>query len=546
VVPRRRFAAARRSRRGARACGRRPDREARARRPPLTEPDAVTLAQVHAATLIIALLATALVAIKARATGRVLRDFLLERTSAANLGALRILIFWKLYESTDVGVLVRYATLPAALRRLPYGWAWLRDVVPFDPVIVARAELVFIGASALALAGVFTRVSAPVAALLSVYMLGLPNFFLKIDHGNHAIVLCALILAVSPCGDALSIDRLWMRWRGYASPALATCYTVPVRLSWLILGTVYLFPGFWKLWESGDLWISGIKLKVELYRKWSQLQDFEPLWRIDESPVLLSLLGIATLLFEIGFIFALLHRHTRVVAALGAIGFHWGTRVMMKISFHPTLPLMLLFDAPGLPRLLAAHAPRLAGAVERARSAIAGRASALLQRIGAREPLRPFPGRTAVFAFAVGTVLFAAQMVAGAASIDSWPIAVHPRFSDRETKPPTGAKSVVVLHQPRGGTARDVGGELRLGSAKRVRLAQKLRKVSKSKAKLQVEGRMVVELFRGSGVAIAAGDRISIVQEHWSLFPLGQRTNLKRKSLGEYLVTDEGSLERAK
>lgn len=506
----------------------------------------MTLDQVHDATVIVALLAAALFAIRARATLLAVREFLFEPSSAVGLGALRILIFWKLFESRNLEGHVAYAKLPASLRRLPYGWDWLRDVLPFDPTLVARAELVFTVASVLALIGLFTRVSAAVSALLSVYLLGLPNFFLKIDHGAHAIVLCALILAASPCADALSLDRLWMRWRGHEAPALATHYTLPVRFCWLIMGTVYFFPGMWKLWESGDLWISGIKLKVELYRKWTQLEGFQPLWRIDEYPLLLSLLGCATLIFEIGFVFALFNRYARVVAAFSAFAFHWGTGVMMKISYHPVLPLMLLFDVPGLPKLIASHAPRLASAVERARSVIASRASALIARLGARPPLRPFPGRTAVFACAVGAVLFTAQVAAGFASIDSWPIAVHPRFSDRETKPPTGSKKVLVIHQPPGGTARDVTGELRMGSAKRVRLAQKLRKVRGSKEKLRREGRMVVELFRGNGVAIAAGDRISIVQERWSLFPLGERRNLKRSSLGEYVVTDEGSLARRK
>jgi len=506
----------------------------------------VTLDQVHTAAVIIALLAAVLAAVNARAIGRALRTFLFEPTSAVNLGALRILIFWKLYESTNLGYAVGYAKLPATLRRLPYGWEWMREWIPFDPVIVARAEWVFLTASALAVVGLLSRVSACVAALLSVYLLGLPNYFLKIDYGYHAVVLCALILAVSACGDALSLDRLLLRWRGYAAPPLTAAYTAPVRFCWLILGTVYLFPGLWKLWESGDLWISGIKLKVELYTKWTQLHDFQPLWRIDESPFLLSLLGTATLVFEVGFIFGLFNRYTRLLAAFGAFAFHWGTGVMMAIRYHPTLPLMLLFDVPGLPRLLASHAPWLARSVTRARSTIEGRVRTWFARFGAREAVRPFPNRTAAFAIAVGMVLFSAQMAAGFAPIDSWPIAVHPRFSNRSTDPPTHSKNVVVLLRPKNGVEQDLRSALGLGNAKMVRLAKKLRSVSKNKVKLEREGRMIVGLFKSRGIAVAPGDRISIREERWNLFPLGQRANLKRKSLGEYVVTDAQSLQRVR
>jgi hypothetical protein len=30
-----------------------------------------------------------------------------------------------------------------------------------------------------------------------------------------------------------------------------------------VIGTMYLFPGLWKLWEGGDLWITGQKLEAE-------------------------------------------------------------------------------------------------------------------------------------------------------------------------------------------------------------------------------------------------------------------------------------------
>jgi hypothetical protein len=504
---------------------------------------ALTLDQVHTGAIVIALLALALAAWRARAVASAVGRYFFEPTSALNLGLLRVMIFWKLVEATRDDYVASYAAMPASMRRLPYGWQWSSDLLPFDPAIASGAETACLVASWLAVLGVFSRASAFVAALLSVYVLGLPNFFLKINHGYHAIVLMALILGVSACGDAFSVDRLWKRFRGHRPPELGRQYTIPVRLCWLILGTVYLFPGLWKLWQSGDLWLNGTKLKAELFTKWVQLEDFEPLYRIDEVPWLLAVLGAATILFEIAFIFALFNRYTRVIAAFSAVSFHWGTRVMMNIGYHPTLPLILLFDFPGLPKLIEAHAPALATRARELAARIAARAQTIAAPLRLRAPTRPFPGRSAYPALAVGSVLVAAQLYSGFTGIDTWPIAVHPRFSGRNVKTPTTVKKTVVkLVQPNG-QARDLAAELaHLGNPRLVRLTRSLRSANRNAKALDQRGREMIELFRDSGVKVAPGDRIVLLEQRWSLFPVGERANLKERTKGSYLVTPEYSL----
>jgi hypothetical protein len=147
---------------------------------------------------------------------RALRRYFGEPTSASSLGALRVFIFAKLFAATDPGAASQFAALPAAFRRLPFGWRWLGDAVPFDPGVAHAAAVGVLVTSGMAALGLFTRWTTSVAAVLSVYVLGLANCFAKINHKHHAVVLCALVLAAAPSGVALSLDRLWQRSRGQA------------------------------------------------------------------------------------------------------------------------------------------------------------------------------------------------------------------------------------------------------------------------------------------------------------------------------------------
>ena len=505
----------------------------------------MTLEQVHTATWLVAVLLLTALAVRARAVLAGLRAFFVEPGTAAALGGLRAFIFWKIFWSAAPGSTATYAELPASLRTYPYGWETIGPYLPYDPNLAAVVEMVFFVVCALAMVGLFTRVAVPLAALLSIYVLGLPNFYLKINHDSHALTMIALILAVSPCGDGFSLDRLRMRRKGHAAPPLASQYTAPIRMSWLVLGTAYLFPGVWKLWTSGDRWLSGRQLKAELYAKWSQLVDFEPLIRIDESQLLLAAVGTATVVFEIGFMFALFNGYTRVLAAFSGVAFHFGIWQLMSIRFHIALPLILLFDSPGLPDLVRKHAPALAARVAPLGSTL----SQVVQRLWTLpSPSTPTPPRrSALPAYAVGGVLFSAQMAAGLAEVHSWPVTIFPAFSKARTQETGSARRLQLLLEPAsGGEPQDLTSTLQhLGKARVVKLMRRLRSMRHHR-ELEREGAMIVGLFRSAGVAVAPGDRITMYEERWDLFPLGERANFRRKAKASYEVTAAGSLVNAR
>lgn len=373
--------------------------------------------------VLLCLYALHLVARRHREVVAGLEEFFFAKTAPENLALLRMAVFSAVLLESLRTHASWYAGLPVDFRELPRGWPWLED--EFLPVVtrhVRMLEHLLVASSALAVLGVGCRVTMPVATALAVVVLGIPNFYFKISHGMHVQVLCAAVLSVSGAGDALSFDALFRRNRGEPPAAPATAYAIPLRFCWLLVGTMYLFPGLWKLWESGDLWIDGLKLKVVLLQKWGETYDVAPRLRLDQWPLLPTLFGTATLVLEVGFFFALFHRTSRIAAAVSAAGFHIGVGLAMDIWFDFWWPLVVLLDFPEI--LAAAPLSRFAPREGKP------------WPLGTGSPTAVPPKTTGATAFVAGATLLFAMCVAGLAPVDSWPVAVYPRFQSRPAEVP--------------------------------------------------------------------------------------------------------------
>jgi hypothetical protein len=475
----------------------------------------MSLVAVRVVAGLVLLVAIGLAVHKRRALRSHLREFFLAPSAPENVALLRIVLFaflaWVGLRSNAVW----WASQPAALRVMPPGWGWLDGVLPIDGTWAGIARQLVIGFGVCAALGLATRITTAAAALAAVYLLGAPSFFGKILHADHALVLMTLVLAAAPCGDALSLDRLWQRWRGRPAPAAASAYTLPVRLCWLLLATIYLFPGIWKLWEAGDLWFNGERLLWELQDEWGQRKGFVPPARIDQYPWLLALLGAATVIFEIGIFFAIFQKHTRIAFALGAVAFHVGVRLFLGIKFYEYLPLILLIDFPWRTPSVPAGA-----AIPRGRS--------------------PWPS-----AVVGGTLLFG-QFFVGFAQIDSWPLAMHPKFSERGGAKQITRNNKITFQRSTGGRERDLVYVLskRGGGHGFTRVVLRFDRSVRRGEPSDDAGRSIVTLLRDNELAPATGDTITIYSASWNTYPLGKRTGYEKHLLSRYVVTDDGRLVR--
>jgi predicted DCC family thiol-disulfide oxidoreductase YuxK len=286
----------------------------------------------------ILLLAAAPFAIRHRARlGALLRRFVTEPDGPFNLAVFRIVFFATVpIFAPDLAQVRALTALPERLLVPPWGLGpVLGDLRSVTAVSVAHALLV--GGSVTACLGLLTRTSAAVVTLSGVYYLGLAELYGKVNHFHHLVWLSA-IFAVSRSGDALSLDAVIRAVRGRSPhgigpPLRSLAYSLPLRFTWILLGIVYLFPGFWKAFQLGYHWLEPSTLASHLWQKWYELGGYRPPVRIDQVPALLVAGALATVLFELGFILLLFTRRTRVIAALAGLGFHNSTAVMMKISF---------------------------------------------------------------------------------------------------------------------------------------------------------------------------------------------------------------------
>jgi hypothetical protein len=254
---------------------------------------------------------------------------------ATDLAVFRVVVFALLLSSPDVWTAVQYAELPLELRRPPLGWGW----VPIDPTAARIAQVLLIGSGSCALLGLFTRISASLATLSALYLLGLPQLVGTVRHYHH-LVWFAAILAVSPSGDALSLDA---RRKPIAlRPPIA--YALPLRFAWALVACIYFFPGIWKWKAAGWEWALSDNLRNQMRWKWLQY-DWLPLVRIDRLPRLCRAAALATMVLEISFPLALLFRRARLVVVAIAVAFHLGTSALMHISF-PSLWLTYVMFVP--------------------------------------------------------------------------------------------------------------------------------------------------------------------------------------------------------
>lgn len=350
---------------------------------------------------------------------RRLKRFLLQPESALNLGVLRFVLSGFLLSYVRPERVLDYSQLPADLMVPPYGMGFFVDVVPvnYDVTVVALVGFYVLGlASTLGLA---TRYSLPVFTVCAFYVLTVPQLFGKVNHYHH-LLWFLFLLSLSPSGDSFSIDALIDDERSFLNTESSTAYGLPLKLCWLLIGIVYFFPGFWKLWENGIGWVLGDHLRLTLYHKWYEV-GATPVLRIDRYPLLLNGGATLTLLFELGFILAVFQPYTRLVFVILGLIFHTATRVFMFISFTSLLITYVVFlDWSSL--LGSGSLPsKLLGWVR-----LNGTASSETSSTGRGH------GRVTGRILLAGVFLILVTVAAGVTSTTAgWPFACYPTFADK-------------------------------------------------------------------------------------------------------------------
>ena len=191
--------------------------------------------------------------------------------------------------------------------------------------------------------GLWTRVSTAVSFIFGVYLMGLPNSFGRTHHLDQLLIWAFLVMAVSRCGDAWSIDALVRKARGRTAtarqdPLPSGEYTWPVHLIWVISAVIYLEAGLSKLRHSGMSWVTTDMMRNYLMRAYYHVSDSEPLtsWGlfIAQSHHLSKLFAAGALMLEVGFVIALFSRRSRWVLVPGVVAMQTGIAALMGPNFY--------------------------------------------------------------------------------------------------------------------------------------------------------------------------------------------------------------------
>jgi hypothetical protein len=258
--------------------------------------------------------------------------------SAENLGWCRLLFFagilWFLGKRDFSGW---GAVEPFYWNPIP--WFRLLHVHQPSPELVRTLQGIWRIALAASCVGLFTRAATWVSFALGSYVLGLLYCFGGSGHSKAIVVFAMGGLALSRCGDAVSLDR-WLRARrGKPPPPDSGDYRWPVRLVWVAMAFAFFGAGISKLRHSGLAWATSDTLAILLVRANYPLvrQANAPLtdwgmW-LARHRMLCRAVADASLALELAFPLALFSRRLRPLLVAGAFAMQLGITVVMGPDF---------------------------------------------------------------------------------------------------------------------------------------------------------------------------------------------------------------------
>jgi hypothetical protein len=256
-----------------------------------------------------------------------------------NLGLCRLVFFGLLLAYYLPVSHVGWGSVPASFRN-PI-WLFERLHLPILPDH-ALAVLVVAWKVALAMAcvGMLTRLSTALALLLGVYLIGLPYNFGKTDHMTAIVVWTMLVLALSRCGDAWSVDA-WMRRRQAGDvPAQGRVrsgeYRWPVRAVWVVMATIFFTAGMAKVIQGGPGWVFSDNMAISLVQRYFDVSAPPTLdWglRVAQHPWLAKSMAAGSLLLELSAPLALFSRRLRRVIPWMLLAMQIGIGVLMNVWF---------------------------------------------------------------------------------------------------------------------------------------------------------------------------------------------------------------------
>ncbi len=230
-------------------------------------------------------------------------------------------------------------SLPNDFFNPPPGPMWFFEGFPSE-IIFFLLHAILILALICVLVGFKTTLTSISAGIVLLIIKG---FFYSLGKINHDLLLAVvpIVMAFSGWGAAYSVDS----WMKSDKEDTQEVHSWPFTLLALFIGFMMFTAGFAKLlggWLNPDTHATlghlfnqyFVKGRQDLLAEWALGFDYRFIW---------ELLDYATVLFEVGFLFAILNpRSTRLFVSF-AIVFHFSIMMILNISFLPNFPAYAAF-----------------------------------------------------------------------------------------------------------------------------------------------------------------------------------------------------------
>jgi hypothetical protein len=266
-----------------------------------------------------------------RRVGRVLRarveGWLFAPGDPRRLAAVRIGLCGLLAARLAGGPYLELAAQPPALFR-PISFLRLLERMP-SPEVVAALQAFALAAAVLAMVGLLTRVTLPLAWLAALPLVAMTSSLGKVVHNDVLLLLCLVPLLAAPAGAAWSLDAR-LRPPAGRGPAFGW----PVRTAMVVVAGAYLFSGLAKLFHAGPAWVASDNLRWVLYAS----SDGQPVPNpfalfVADRPLLAQLVAAATLAVELGFPLVLWRPRLAWLFVPAVVAMHAGIGLAMHLDY---------------------------------------------------------------------------------------------------------------------------------------------------------------------------------------------------------------------
>jgi hypothetical protein len=190
--------------------------------------------------------------------------------------------------------------------------------------------------------GLSYRISAPVAALSTLYLHGVPQNFGKINHSGNLLMLALLVFACARAADAWSVDAGLRKLRSAPAVEWSGAHRWPMRFVALLIVTMYASAGISKLKASGWDWALSDSFQRLLLRH--HFTHHPPtdigLW-VAEMPLLCNALALLALSTELAAPLALIGRWPFALLIGALFAMQCSIALLMGVAFTAMLPLFL-------------------------------------------------------------------------------------------------------------------------------------------------------------------------------------------------------------